>query len=1581
MAIDILKQVGKAEAPSSPAVDILKARNLSAPSVGERNINAINNVVKLPSVTAGVASDVSGGEGAVAIEQHRQEQEFNKLASTRFTPEKIQEFKSNPITFTQAGDFIDIEDVVPGGGFKKAYDTFGISAIADKMKAGESLTPSENKTMNEFIDKTVEMRLRGFSFGGGIAYYGSQMPAFMTEFALTGGVGKLAQTAALKATVGVAQKGAIAGVASKGIALSANIGARSAVMPQRYIPTYAERRLNDFMAVTDKGDVLFQESKETPAVSAMKAFGYTLAEVASELSGAAIGKFVVNPVTGALKTPLVSAVNQLPEATQLALYKAYQKLQPNAQVSKVLSRIGWHGMLQELGEERVNDILVASIDAGFSENPTMDEFLDAITPSKDQLMLEAGLISIMGGVTSSANIVANRLEKRGVERAKVQEQIINLSAQEKDGLADELLPLPQSGFAADGDSVSEITPERTASEVLNKDPVEEGADDVLFDFTEQETQSLQDAGIDVVESRVKVADLDRVQEAVKPTTSAKRAENAINELGRGIQGSQKQVAESVEPPAINNDESGFNKLYRDWLNQYQPIENAQKLAAKRGAEINDISNPKLLISTYANLGGIIEQNLQVNTTKFDENGNVVVTGKSLKSISDDWDNVLVANEPSMDKRREDINKYLIARRFTEDLQDREGFESTEQQRIQMATDMAEIANKYDSKIEFFDQFAQELYDYQKRVLHNLVDSGVWSEQRYEETLKENPNYIPFQRVMDEDKAFSGIAGKGAFKDVKANSLIKKIRGSERDIKDVFGSVTANTAKIMDAAWRNNVSKSIASLATWVPENIQQVNPPLRKKGTAKVKITFDKKLREKLEKGIEVLGGKLSREKAIQGKGFIRGQFSPEEKLVRQRIGSNEGTLTHEFGHMLDFELGLKQKMLGDAKVKAELQKLAEGRLSTTLKTEKGEEGITFLDELTDAESSKFKAYVKNDREVLANMFDAFVNAPDLLNEKAPNAAKMFNKILDDAIAADGKLAFVRDIKPSLERQEETIEQDVFGIADIIPADQMVVMDGGKRKFYKVSKPIMEAINGMEIPQLDFATKMIASSSALLRAGATVTPEFIARSLVRETHTALVQGEVKPRPIDVAKSFAELYNKGDLYNQYVQSGSKFASHIDLSDNALENAYAELLRGDGKLMRYAKNPLNIANDISANVDMLPRLASFIRAKKEGRSDLSSAFIARETTVNFARAGRKSKVVNRYVPFFNVGMQGSDRMIRAVKDNPRATAVWGLATVTLPSVLITGYYLYSAPDDEREEFLNIPLWQRDMFWNFKQGGEWIKIPKPFSFGYAFGSSVERFMLWGYDGDKPEMENMVRDTFVGLGMAVTPVYDPSSLIPPMFKAGIEWTTNYNFFMGRNIYPSFLDKLPPEQRVNKYTSETAKQVGEALGVSPALLDNTLRTMIGGSAKYVTRAGDEILNSVKEWNGEVVPEKPLTKADMALISAFVSRTPTGNRAIRTQNFYRDWDKIKQAHAGFNKLEGEDKKEFRDKNAALISLYRPIKPLRKQISQLNKKATEIYNHPTLSGQEKVKRILAVENQILTIAKQANTIIRQRKADK
>ena len=392
---------------------------------------------------------------------------------------------------------------------------------------------------------------------------------------------------------------------------------------------------------------------------------------------------------------------------------------------------------------------------------------------------------------------------------------------------------------------------------------------------------------------------------------------------------------------------------------------------------------------------------------------------------------------------------------------------------------------------------------------------------------------------------------------------------------------------------------------------------------------------------------------------------------------------------------------------------------------------------------------------------------------------------------------------------------------------------------------------------------------------------------------------------------------------------------------------ELMTDDGKITRYLKNPLRLPEDISLTFEQAVRIGTFAAAKRKGMSDTKAAYESRDATLDFARGGSASKALNRYVPFFNAGMQGADKL-----------------------------YLYGAPEDEREEYSEIPQWQKDMFWIFKVDDEWKRYPKPFSLGYLFGSIPERFMAWGQSKGIKDVEDFWWQLVKGVVGSISPIYDPSAAIPPLVKVTIENISNYNFFQGRNIYPAWMDDLPPEERKSRYTSRTAEEIGEILGVSPAKVDNTMRGLLAGSSKYVTDAGDYLLDEVDKFNGEEIPAKPTSTMDVPLIRAFAMRPPTGSVAESTGVFYDSAKLIRQANNKLDDLRGEERAAYREENIALIRSKKVFNGATKNISRLNKRKGLIYENLEMTGDEKRDDLRILDDLILEQAKRANAVLAQ-----
>ena len=419
------------------------------------------------------------------------------------------------------------------------------------------------------------------------------------------------------------------------------------------------------------------------------------------------------------------------------------------------------------------------------------------------------------------------------------------------------------------------------------------------------------------------------------------------------------------------------------------------------------------------------------------------------------------------------------------------------------------------------------------------------------------------------------------------------------------------------------------------------------------------------------------------------------------------------------------------------------------------------------------------------------------------------------------------------------------------------------------------------------------------------------------------------------------------------SGGSMGTYMDLSDTGIQDAYQKLFENESYVKQVLKTGgLKLPYDLAKAAEETIRLSVFIAAKRKGMSDIEGGYEARQATVDFMRSGVKGKVANRRLPFLNAAIQAQDKLVRTFKESPLQTSAIMMATITVPSILITGYYLYQAPDDERQEYLDIPMWVRDINWVYKSNGEWHYKPKNFAPGYIFGSIPEKVMVWGYEGDKPEFKGFYTEIAKGAITSMSPISDPSGAIHPLIKLALEMRSEFKFFQQTPIYPDYMSNLEPELRKSGSTSATAQAFGEKFGVSPAMAEHVAKGLIGSSAGYVTDAGDYILKQVAEYNGEPFNEPPTNRRNQELSKVFTVETPTGMQSRTVMDFFDVADEVMMKSNSVDRFVDEEREEYQENNAFLLSQKELIVTTSREISDLSKYLRIEMQNPETSGDEK-----------------------------
>jgi hypothetical protein len=482
-----------------------------------------------------------------------------------------------------------------------------------------------------------------------------------------------------------------------------------------------------------------------------------------------------------------------------------------------------------------------------------------------------------------------------------------------------------------------------------------------------------------------------------------------------------------------------------------------------------------------------------------------------------------------------------------------------------------------------------------------------------------------------------------------------------------------------------------------------------------------------------------------------------------------------------------------------------------------------------------------------------------------------------------------------------------------LAVNQFDVYINGKREIFEVADPsLAQALKDLDgaAPVQNILMKIARQFTAVKRIGITLTPDFIVRNALRDQMTAGVFSKQGTVPFaDMMVAIGDLWKKNDVYYEWLKSGGANGAFLELNSKYLENSIYKLDQQTGiinQTMNALRNPLETLSIIPSIIESAPRLAEFKRTSKK-LGTLEGGFASREITIDFQRVGAKMAALNSITAFQNVQIQGLDRTVRALKENPTDVAIKTGAYVVAPSVLLW----WAQHDDPR--YKEIPRWQKDLHWIVltddwqkaenedeysglpeymvrKQNGmvevnrgTIYRIPKPQELGMV-GSLVER-VLEKFAGDNP---NAGKDLFETVQEMVIP-----GLIPDAVRPALEQATNYNTFTKRPLIPQYLEAQLPAFQYTDYTSETAKALGKILGsiplvqesggASPMVIENYVRGWTGTLGSYALQLADAGLIATGAVEDPVRPAWAV--ADIPAVKAFVIRYPSA-QAQSIQDFY-----------------------------------------------------------------------------------------------
>jgi hypothetical protein len=440
----------------------------------------------------------------------------------------------------------------------------------------------------------------------------------------------------------------------------------------------------------------------------------------------------------------------------------------------------------------------------------------------------------------------------------------------------------------------------------------------------------------------------------------------------------------------------------------------------------------------------------------------------------------------------------------------------------------------------------------------------------------------------------------------------------------------------------------------------------------------------------------------------------------------------------------------------------------------------------------------------------------------------------------------------------------------------------------KVNDPeLVTAFRGLDQDSADMLTKVLAAPAKALRAGATLSPDFIVRNIVRDFMTAFVNtGRALFSPIDTAKGLVGVIRKDADFQNWMKGGGANATMVALDRRYMQESLAKL-NGETGLMERGWNVvtspirgLRMVSELAENATRLGEFKKpFVRSAMEGLegddlrlpSKLSERGIAGAIYPN--KNGKRTFVVfddkdleitHKNGQRIDGGGVPTKEDIQAAGYSSRevtldfarigastraynAITAFGNAQIQGADRLVRAFKdnpvsdlsegcrrdhaslgpaLVGQSHDER--YKELPAWQRDLFWIMLTKDHIYRIPKPFEAGVIFGSGVER-VLDATIGNNPE-------AFAHFSKSIMSAFSPN-FVPTIAAPIVDQFANRSTFTDRTLIPASMEKFLPEYQYTEYTTETSKALGRLIASFPGVREASISddSLAGPAARAAT--------------------------------------------------------------------------------------------------------------------------------------------------
>lgn len=857
-----------------------------------------------------------------------------------------------------------------------------------------------------------------------------------------------------------------------------------------------------------------------------------------------------------------------------------------------------------------------------------------------------------------------------------------------------------------------------------------------------------------------------------------------------------KIGKRVEPRSSVR--KGLDSAYTMWVNAWHPVESyADKIQKASGVNIPVEESVKYNIKKYLGSGGIAKLRHE----------------KELKPILAEVQDI----------PRDLFEGYLIAKR---DL----GFEEAGRKIKGVDPDLARraITEMHETlgvdRVKQLDESINKLYAYQDAGLQKLRDTGFIDDATYEAIKNRNIDYVPYKRVMDKVDEILGISN--SVQVSTKPGMLKEIKGSDRLIQSPLESIIADTYKIEALVAKNDFVNSFVKLKDYFDD------------GTIKV-LRSSENVRKRTDIVNTIRAARIS-------SNTIKRAMRVDKARIR--------VLRSELGQIYSAALRAEKSLDRMSVTKKTSEKLTKMRF-------KGDDlvgGKIVTDKTREFSYGALKQIVKerDSKKFLYKLMSMPAEDLRVLLTKAGSRGEKIRRIMDEVDALRNTLGDIEQVRGSL-------RQEARSLSDVSSFDKntISVWRNGVKEIYQVEPEIEAVVKGLDQESLDIVSRLAGDITGIFRQGQTGRNiDFMLANVIKDQWDAMVNAKYGYVPfLGYMRGLGHLINYdfrgGDRFvEEWLKKGGdqvyrRLASRSSVGEGISEAADSAGIRG----MR--DSVIKMLDFMGRYSDTPTRLGVAERAYKATGSMAEAVLESREATVDFARMGTKMRVANAFVPFLNPSVQGFDKMLRTLWNNPKRFAFVLAAYGGLPATLVS---LYNNAFHGRE-YAEVPDWERENNFIIMTGENingkpgYLKVMKGNSIPYV-ANPVDYFISYLYKNDPQSFQSLFFSMFTG---ALPVIGDGSNasdvgsrtlgnIIPQPIKPLVEAKSNFDLFKNKPIESISMQFKEPKDRFKASTPWLYKSIGKALDMSPLKVEKILEGYLAGASKTPADIL-EVISQIKE--------------------------------------------------------------------------------------------------------------------------------------